>query len=88
MRERVEDLGRLLVMIDDILDNPLFRNSVYQKEMAAHLMSRAALENEDNEMFVERASDLEDLIRTVKHRLYDCLEIAKGEDYLNNEDGL
>lgn len=67
MRERVEDLGRLMVMIDSILDMELF-----------HRQKQQAFEDTGTDVIIPR-SDIEE----VNNRLHECLEICKGEDYLN-----
>lgn len=86
-RQRCEDLGRLLVMIDEALDSPLFETH-YGDDMAEYFLPHAVIENEDNEVYLERFSELERYISSVKNRLFKCLDIAKGEDELNRDEDI
>lgn len=68
MRQRVEDLGRIMVLIDQILDNDLLcyaRTSDTIDYITRDIQQAAC--NIDN----------------VKEKLYECLSITKGDDYLN-----
>lgn len=69
LRQRVEDLGRLMVMLDDILEMELFEK-----------IKRSIWENQESQPIIERY-----MVEGVQERLYECLEICKGYDYLNEE---
>lgn len=86
-RHRLEDMGRILVMLDDVLDNPLFERH-YSDDMAEHFLPQSVIENEDNEVYLERIGELEGYISYVKERLFKCLDIAKGEDDLNRDEDI
>lgn len=82
MRQRVEDLGRLMVMIDQILIHSLFED-------------RPNVRNKDfEEWFYELKKEEQEAtlhamiygISDIHEKLYECLEVAKGEDYLNERD--
>jgi len=70
MRERVEDLGRLMVMIDNVLDMKLFDK-----------LEASRIEDIGTDITIQRW-----MIQTVQDELYNCLEICKGFDYLNQEE--
>ena len=69
MRERVEDLGRLMVMIDHIIDMELFEE-----------LEKQPFEKTGIDVVVPRYN-----LQDVKDKLYECLSICKGFDYLNEE---
>lgn len=72
MRNRVEDLGRLMVMIDQVLDMDLFRE-----------LDKQTYERTGTDLTILR----EDIVEA-KEKLYECLSICKGQDYLNESNKL
>lgn len=80
MRHRLEDLGRLLVMIESILDNPLFKHVMHHRDFVAYFLASPA---SDPELFVERLDDLKGNINFVEEKLNECAQICCGEDRLN-----
>lgn len=81
MRERVEDLGRIAVMIENLLEDEFFDRYCHRPKDFFYLFQ---LESDDEK---------ESLIRhfaygreTVSNRLNDMLSIALGEDNLNTPD--
>lgn len=78
MRQRVEDLGRLAVILDDILDMDLFaERSFRNKDYLDHLASLSEQNRDDVLHAIPYKID------EVKEKLYEALEIAKGLDELN-----
>lgn len=81
MRQRVEDLGRLAVMLHNLLDHKLFDED--------HLPSRP---KDYWEWFSELSDDRKDeILRSwvygiddIKNNIYEMLSIAEGTDLLNN----
>ena len=81
MRERVEDLGRLLVLLDNM----------YEMEVFGKLGDRP--KTAVDKFFQLDSSEQEDAIRSVayglesiREKVLECYEICKGEDYLNRND--
>lgn len=72
MRQRIEDLGRLAVMLEDILENSLFERGVLRRD----------LEGVTDESMDKLTCALEYL----RDRIELCLEISRGEDPLNEEE--
>ncbi len=77
-RERIEDLGRVLVLIDQCLDSDLF--DMIQVRPKDFLEWFESLDSIDKNNFLE---SLPYEISKVSDILYQSLEILKGEDYLN-----
>lgn len=76
-RSRVEDLGRLMVMLDQITDSALFSLQRAGEFVAFY---------KDSE---DKLYDLHHEIELMKEKIYECLEIAQGEDRFNEEiDGM
>ena len=80
VRERVEDLGRIAVMVDVVLEEQLFERVCVPKRYAEWFLGQTA-EVQEKELReyaygVERVSEL----------LYKIQEIARGEDALNEVD--
>jgi hypothetical protein len=80
MRQRIEDLGRIAVMIDQILDHEVF--GIYQGR------------NKDFTDFIsgmppEKSDDMLDKLiyglSDIKEKLCDISSIAEGTDRLNEE---
>lgn len=77
-RERIEDLGRIAVLIDEVLENQLFSEEVILDEVA--LLSEDKEESEKVRMIrecVERVSEIHEKLHLVR-------EIAYGEDSHND----
>ena len=75
MRERVEDLGRIQVMISHLLDQDLF-------DMISHVRKKDFLDDFSNKSEDERDTFIED----IQEKLYDILCIANGQDTLNESE--
>lgn len=89
MRQRVEDLGRLLVMIDNILEDSLFENNLNKHNFCEYFLPREVLDKEEEyDEYFDRLHKLRIGIEETKSKIYDCLSIAKGDDYLNSTDGM
>ncbi len=81
MRNRLEDLGRLAVLIDNLLDHDLFNKE--------YLPWRP---KDYDEWFASKTEDQQDDIlrhwvygiESFKEKLYDMLSIANGTDPLND----
>ncbi len=81
MRKRSEDLGRLSVMIDGIIEHDLFEKfDNYSKHftLEEELQKRESDEARSDALWMIQAQ-----VHHVKELLYACLEIAQGEDRLN-----
>ncbi len=81
MRKRVEDLGRLLVMLQNIRNHEIFeivpgRNKDFSDDFYVYD------QNEQRDMLHKFAYGLE----TVAAEIWECIEIARGEDELNLSD--
>lgn len=82
MRNRLEDLGRIAVLIKNVLDHELFSREESLK------LGRP---KDVHEWFASKTSDQkEEIIRSwayglenIAFALYDILSIAEGTDYLN-----
>ena len=81
MRQRVEDLGRLSVMIDDILELPVWE--LFHGRNKDFVEYFESLEQE------KQWDLLHDFIYgldRLKDELHECLSIAKGWDILNEKE--
>ncbi|MBS0654701.1 MAG: hypothetical protein JSR46_02895 [Verrucomicrobia bacterium] len=82
MRHRLEDLGRLAVMIDNLLEHKLFED--YDL--------RPGRPKDYGEWFASKTEDQKDDIihawvyglESIRDKLYDMLSIAQGTDLLND----
>ena len=86
MRERVEDLGRIFVMIDNILESGMFEKweemNCRCKDLCDHFDS---MTEDQKESFIHSYGyNVEDL----RDKLYQIREIAMGEDRLNDPNAL
>lgn len=82
MRERVEDLGRIQVMISHLLDQDLF-------DMISHVRKKDFLDDFSNKSEDERDTFIHQLpyqIEDIQEKLYDILCIANGQDTLNESE--
>ena len=80
MRERIEDLGRISVLIDKLLDHELFNLIVCRDK--DFIDSFEALEEDKRDDLLH---NLAYGISSVRDELYEILCIAKGTDPLNED---
>lgn len=81
MRSRLEDLGRLAVLIENLLDHDLFKEEYHPRRPKDY-----------DEWFASKTEDQRDEIlrswvygiQSVSEKLYDMLSIANGTDPLND----
>lgn len=82
MRQRVEDLGRIWVLVKEILDNEIFDKSGC---MAPHrpkdYLEWWSIKTENERMDI--LCTIFYGIRSVEDQLYDVLSVAEGSDHLN-----
>jgi hypothetical protein len=71
-RDRLEDLGRLYEKLNNILNNELFEHCESKHGLTPWLNQFAPLED-SYEVIHNR-------LRFVKDKLYECTQIAAGED--------
>ena len=84
MRERVEDLGRVAVLIDNVIDHDLFEEYLVRPKEFAEWFSNQT-EDKKYDILHRYAYGRQDVLDL----LYKIREIARGEDILNeNVDGL
>lgn len=81
MRQRIEDLGRLAVMLKNLLDNELFeQRDVRNKDYCTWF----------NDQTEERRDDIIHgmvyKIDSAKDKIYDMISIAEGSDCLNEKE--
>ncbi len=86
MRQRVEDLGRIFVMVDNILDSGMFEKWDEMNCRCKDLCDRfqEMTEDEKDKFIHSYGYDIEAL----SDELYKIREIAMGDDRLNNPDAL
>jgi hypothetical protein len=79
MRQRIEDLGRIYVMIDNLLDLDIFHlnDDVRNKDFVEYFNE---LKDEQRDEIVHNCIYG---LSNVKDKLYDIMSIAQGTDYLN-----
>jgi hypothetical protein len=83
MRQRVEDLGRLAVLINNLLDHHLFDENLLPSRSKDYWEWFSELsEDKKDEVLRSWAYGITDL----KEKLYDMLAIAEGTDYLNESE--
>lgn len=83
MRHRVEDLGRLAILLDhivnqEVLDNLFGLYNGRNKDFVEWFQSQS---KEKQEHFLHQ---LPYALETIKEKLYECIVIAEGLDDLNN----
>jgi hypothetical protein len=83
MRERIEDLGRLSVLIKDILKLEVFEDKPYRNKDFTYWLGKLT---EDQRESVLHSIPYQ--IQEVEDLLYGLLEIAEGTDPLNDREGL
>ena len=80
MRQRVEDLGRLAVLLEHLLDHQLFQDEFLPRRPKDYAEWFGQLsEDKKDEVLSSWAYGIENL----KEQIYEMLEIAKGTDSLN-----
>jgi hypothetical protein len=84
MRNRLEDLGRLMVMLEEIEASKLFEDVSYQNDFVSHYFPADEMNKSENEIYIERLSDLRMAIDFVSDKLSECIVIARGHDDLND----
>lgn len=84
-RQRIEDLGRLMVMIQHIYDQHIFNCRLDKHNFVEYYLPESVYETDEGDIFVERLSDLERQISVIKSHLADCIDICQGEDILNKD---
>ena len=81
MRQRVEDLGRICVLIDNLLDHELFEERPRRNKDYSEWFSEQSEEVRD-----EIIHNLVYRIDSVRDKLYEMQEIAEGNDLLNRSE--
>lgn len=83
-RQRVEDLGRILIHLESVMDSGVFNIYNFRR---GHLVERflpgECIDNEDHEMFIERIDQFQQELEEIFEVLSVCLSIARGDDDLN-----
>lgn len=79
MRQRVEDLGRIAVLLDSCLELDIFDKycTVRPKRIAEHF------ETLSPDMQAQMLRDYAYGIETIREKLCNVLSIALGQDYIN-----
>lgn len=78
-RERVEDLGKLSIMLDNILDHEIFENSMWTRAKDFPDVFFSLDENTQFESIRNFAYGLD----SIKEKIYECLSIANGQNESN-----
>lgn len=78
-RQRIEDLGRLQVIIENMLDHEIFREDRAAAESFLPWFCNQSIEKK-NEIFRRWLSGIDDL----ENMLLGAIEIAQGMDELND----
>ena len=81
MRERVEDLGRLAVLLDNLLEHKLFDESNLPRRCKdCHEWWEAMSEDKRDDALHSIIYGIDD----VKDKICEAISIARGQDYLND----
>ncbi len=80
MRERIEDIGRLCVMIDKLLEHELFNIITCRDKDFVDVFEEMQQEQRDDLLHSIAYG-----ISSVRDELYEMLSIAKGTDPLNSD---
>lgn len=85
MRHRIEDLGRLLVLIDQALESELFDDYFKKHNWLEYYLPAdcQAPEYEVPDDIAERHLTLRKNIESLRDKLYEAREIALGTDWVN-----
>lgn len=81
MRNRLEDLGRILVLVDQLIDEVDDQDYPYRPKDCLEWFDN--LDEKEQGLFVHNACYLRE---TILEKLYEVLAIAKGFDSLNEID--
>lgn len=88
MRERIEDLGRLAVLLHELQQHPVFdrcRHAADSQSDFVEYYLPPECNPETKEIWIERLWDLYGHLECLWNELYECCEIAEGKDSLNKE---
>lgn len=79
MRQRIEDLGRLLVLLERVLDHNLFEKmDEFRPKDFLDIFHKWPSEKQDDWIHQTGYE-----IRSLKDEIAECWSIARGDDYLN-----
>jgi hypothetical protein len=81
MRERIEDLGRLAVLLSNLLDHPLISDETIRPRRPKDYDEWFASLTDDQKDDVLRSWAYG--IENIRDKIYDMLSIAEGTDQLN-----
>lgn len=84
MRQRIEDLGRLAVMLRNVLEQDLFSDNFHIKPLRPKDATEWFLAKTEEEK-LEIISNWAYSIEAIEHKIYDMLDIAEGTDLLNED---
>lgn len=77
-RNRLEDLGRVMVMLENLLDHPLFENQYWHRPKDANEWFGKQSEEKKDDVIHEIAYALEGF----DFKIHDILSICRGTDDL------
>lgn len=80
MRERIEDLGRISVMVSNLCETEIFELLGNRAKYACDMFFDERTDEQREEIIHKMAYGLEEL----HSKLYECLSIANGTDDLNS----
>lgn len=78
VRQRIEDLGRIAVLISKLLEEPLFEDRPFRNKEFLDWLSEQPEEKRDDFLH-----GIPYKIDYMQEQLYQILEIAEGRDILN-----
>ena len=81
MRQRVEDLGRLSILIRSLLDHELFEDGIRRPRRPKDYAEWFESQTDDQKDDILRAWAYG--IENISEKLYEMLSIAEGTDMLN-----
>ena len=81
MRNRLEDLGRLAVMLDNLRNHELFDDRPCRNKDFIGWLDEKSEENREEYLY-----KLPYNIDDVQEKIYECLNIAEARDSLNSEE--
>lgn len=79
MRQRLEDLGRILEKCHEVLEYKIFEFPRFEDQFYEYFTPS------NKELQFERMCDLKNCITTLERWVIDVIEIAEGADYLNDD---
>ena len=80
MRHRIEDLGRLLILLKNVLESPLFSENRCKDRDFPEWFSKQSTEGQEVIL-----TNLVHDINQIEDKLIAMLDIAEGEDKLNRQ---